>query len=84
MKLIALDTVRISSAGGRLEAGQQFEVSDHEAKLLIDRGIAVKPGDYVGKAKVKKTKAKAKASPDAAASAAQAPSADPVPAEGGK
>jgi len=40
MKLIANDTVRISSAGGRLEAGQEFEVSEHEAKELISRGIA--------------------------------------------
>ena len=44
MKLIANDTVRISSAGGRLEAGQAFEVSDHEAKELMRRGIA-RPAD---------------------------------------
>lgn len=45
MKLIANDTVRISSAGGRLEAGQEFEVSDHEAKELLRRGIARAAGE---------------------------------------
>lgn len=45
MKLIANDTVRISSAGGRLEAGQEFEVSDHEAKELLRRGIARASGE---------------------------------------
>jgi hypothetical protein len=65
MKLIAKDTVRISSAGGRLEAGQDFEVSDHEGEELLKRGLAVEPGDYAGKLKDKKAPAKAKAKPAA-------------------
>lgn len=84
MKLIALDTVRISSAGGRLEAGQEFEVSDHEGELLVARGIACAPASYKGKAartKAPKAKGKAKAAP--AADPAAEPAGEPA-AEGGE
>lgn len=41
MFLKALDTIRVSSAGrGKLVAGDEFEVSDFEGKVLVDRGLA--------------------------------------------
>lgn len=41
MHLKALDTIRVSSAGrGTLRPGDEFEVSDHEGKALVDRGLA--------------------------------------------
>jgi hypothetical protein len=43
MKLIALDTVHVSSASSEnILEGQRFEVSDAEGKSLIDRGLAKK------------------------------------------
>lgn len=41
MKLKAIDTIRISAAGGRKEAGEIFEVNDFEAADLVARGLAV-------------------------------------------
>jgi hypothetical protein len=44
MKLKAIDTIRVSSAGGRKEAGETFEVNDAEAAELVRRGLAVEVG----------------------------------------
>lgn len=41
MQVKALDTIRVSSAGGRKEQGQVFEVSDYEGKELLARGLVV-------------------------------------------
>lgn len=75
MYLKALDTIRISSAGrGTLRADDEFEVSDHEGKLLVDRGLAVE------------VKSKAKPDSEAAEKAAPAPQnkAAPLPANKAK
>ncbi|MBX7496768.1 hypothetical protein K3172_12955 [Qipengyuania sp. 6B39] len=42
MKVKALDTIRVSSAGGRKEKGETFEVNDHEGKELVERGLVKK------------------------------------------
>lgn len=39
MKVKALDTIRVSSAGGRKEMDETFEVNDHEGKELVERGL---------------------------------------------
>jgi hypothetical protein len=41
MKLTALDTLHVSSAGpDNILAGEQFEVSDEQGKALVSRGLA--------------------------------------------
>ena len=40
MQLEAIDTIRVTSAGGRIEPGQRFEVNDHEGAELVRRGLA--------------------------------------------
>lgn len=41
MKLMAIDTLHISSVGpDNILPGGEFEVSDYEGQALIDRGLA--------------------------------------------
>ena len=60
MKVKALDTIRVSSAGGRKEMGETFEVSDHEGKELVERGLVE---EVEGKTAAKKPAKKAAKKP---------------------
>lgn len=50
MQLEAIDTIRITSAGGRIEPGQRFDVNDHEGAELVRRGLARVPSAEGAKA----------------------------------
>lgn len=65
MKLKALDTIRVSAAGGRKEQGEEFEIEDSQGKQLVERGLAEEVKSKAPPA--------AKAKPKAANKAAKAP-----------
>lgn len=84
VKMKAIDTLHISNVGpDNIEPGASFEISEADAKLLEDRGLAKRVGGAKAESAAPANKAKAGAPENKAISAATiSPAADAVKRKG--